>query len=87
MVYGKLVSGWNDPRLLTIEGMRRRGYTAEGIMDFCELVSVTRRGNENFINFCVLEHCIRKDLDVKAPRVLSVIDPVLVHITNVPENF
>ena len=87
LVYGKTVSGWNDPRLLTLEGMRRRGYTAEAINDFCDLVSVTRRGNENFISFNVLEHCVRQDLDNRARRVLAVIDPVLCHLTGVPDDF
>jgi len=82
LVYGNLVKGWDDPRLPTINGMRRRGYTADGINTFCELVSVTRRGNENFIQMKLLEHCIRQDLDEKAKRCLTVIDPVPVHIIN-----
>jgi glutaminyl-tRNA synthetase len=63
--------------------MKRRGYTAEGISDFCDVVSVTRSGNENFISFGLLEHCVRHDLEFKAKRTMAVIDPVPVHIINV----
>lgn len=67
--------------------MRRRGYSAQAIADFCDQVGVTRRGNENFIQFHTLEHFIRQDLDLTAKRSLAVIEPVLVHITNVDDNF
>ncbi|EGR28605.1 hypothetical protein IMG5_171930 [Ichthyophthirius multifiliis] len=87
LVFDKHVNGWDDPRLLTIQGMRRRGYTPAGINDFCELVSVTRSGNENIIQFQLLEHCIRKDLDNVAKRTLAVVDPVLVKIVNLDDNF
>jgi len=67
--------------------MRRRGYTPTGINKFCEQVSVTRRGNENFVSIKLLEHYIRNDLDDVAKRTLAVIDPVPVHILDVSENF
>lgn len=74
------VHGWDDPRLLTINGMRRRGYPAEAINNFCDIVGVTRRGNENFIQFSVLENEVRKYLDVHAPRTMAVIDPVELYL-------
>lgn len=86
MVFENYVSGWDDPRILTLNGLRRRGYTADSINDFCDLVSVTRRGNENIIGMHVLEHCIRKDLDKKAPRTMAILEPVLVTIVNVEPN-
>lgn len=80
------MNGWDDPRLLTLQGMRRRGYTPEGINDFCDLVSVTRNGNENVISFGLLEHCIRKELDNSTKRTMAVIDPVKLTITNLAED-
>ena len=67
--------------------MRRRGYTPDGINDFCDLVSVTRNGNENVISFQLLEHCIRKDLDFNCKRTMAVIDPVKVIVTNLDAGF
>lgn len=80
------VTGWDDPRLLTLEGLRRRGYTPTSINEFCDLVNVTRRGNENIINIQLLEHCLRKDLDKIAYRMMTVLDPVNVVIENIGEN-
>lgn len=77
-----LVRGWDDPRLLTIEGMRRRGITASAIKRFCEEVSVTRRGNENVIAFEAFENIVRKDLDDHCPRAFAVTDPVSLVLTN-----
>lgn len=82
LIFEKYVSGWDDPRILTLNGLRRRGYTPESINEFCELVGVTRRGNENIIGMHLLEHCIRKDLDIKAKRTMAVLDPILATITN-----
>lgn len=76
------MNGWDDPRILTINGMKRRGYTAEAINNFCDVVGVTRRGNENVIGMNVLENEVRKVLDVSAPRTLAVIDPVQLIIQN-----
>lgn len=86
LVTKKLVSGWDDPRLPTINGLRRRGYTAEAINNFVDTVGVTRRGNDNFLSIKLLEHCIRTDLDRKAPRTLAVLDPLKITLVNMPES-
>lgn len=65
--------------------MRRRGYPAEAINNFCDIVGVTRRGNENFIQFSVLENEVRKYLDVHAPRTMAVIDPVELYLEGIEE--
>ena len=82
-----IVRGWDDPRLLTINGMRRRGFTPSGINSFCDEISVTRRGNETMTSIQLLEHCIRKDLDANSPRTMAVLSPLKVVITNVEEGF
>lgn len=87
LVFEKIVDGWDDPRILTLNGLRRRGYTADSINAFCDLISVTRRGNENVIGMHVLESCVRKDLDVKANRTMAILDPILAIIDNVQDNF
>jgi len=76
LIFDNLVDGWDDPRILTINGMRRRGYPFEAINSFCDSIGVTRRGNENYINFSVLENEVRKYLDIHAPRSMAVLDPV-----------
>ena len=70
----------------TIQGLRRKGYTAEAINEFCDLLGVTRRGNENFVSYKVLESCIRKDLDKNALRTMVVLDPVRVTILDIKED-
>lgn len=65
--------------------MRRRGYPAEAINSFCDAIGVTRRGNENYINFSVLENEVRKFLDVNAPRTMAVLDPVELHLEGVED--
>jgi len=87
LVFDGLVKGWDDPRIHTLNGLKRRGYTPDAINEFCDLVSVTRRGNENIISIGLLEHCIRKDLDHKAKRTMAILDPVKLVLTNVPEDF
>ncbi|WP_278034466.1 glutamine--tRNA ligase/YqeY domain fusion protein [Flavobacterium nitratireducens] len=77
------VNGWDDPRMPTISGLRRRGYTAASIRKFCENIGVAKR--ENIIDFSLLEFCLRDDLNKTAPRVMAVLDPVKVVITNYPE--
>jgi len=77
------VSGWDDPRMPTIVGMRRRGYTAEAIRDFCERIGLTK--NDTVIDVGVLENCIRADLDKRTRRVLGVLNPLKVVIENYPE--
>lgn len=83
LVEQKLVSGWDDPRMPTISGLRRRGYTPESIRDFCQRIGVAKADNE--VDIALLEFCIREDLKMKAPRQMAVINPVKVVITNYPE--
>jgi glutaminyl-tRNA synthetase len=78
-----LVSGWDDPRMPTVSGLRRRGYTPESIRMFSDRVGVAKR--ENVIDVALLEFCIREDLNKRAPRIMSVIDPIKLVITNYPE--
>lgn len=78
-----VVTGWDDPRMPTISGLRRRGYTAESIRNFADTVGIAKR--ENLVDVSLLEFCIREDLNKKAPRVMAVLDPVKVVITNYPE--
>ena len=78
------VSGWDDPRMPTIVGMRRRGYTPESIRDFCGRIGVTK--TDTVIDVGVLENCVREDLDKRTRRVLGVLDPLKVVIDNYPEN-
>lgn len=59
LIHERICNGWDDPRLLTLNGLRRRGYTSKSINDFCDYVGVTRRGNENFVSYKLLEHCIK----------------------------
>jgi glutaminyl-tRNA synthetase len=77
------VSGWDDPRMPTISGLRRRGYTPEAIRDFCDRIGVAKR--DNLISVGLLEFCIREQLNKTAPRVMAVLDPLKVVITNYPE--
>jgi glutaminyl-tRNA synthetase len=77
------VSGWDDPRMPTISGLRRRGYTPESIRDFCGRIGVAKK--ENVIDVAQLEHSIREDLNRRAPRVMVVLRPLKVVITNYPE--
>lgn len=83
LVQGNHVSGWDDPRMPTIQGMRRRGYSPEAIRDFCERIGVTKK--DSCIEFGMLETCVREDLDKKAPRAMGVLRPVRIVIENYPE--
>ena len=83
LVTNGFVRGWDDPRMPTISGLRRRGYTPESIRLFAEKVGVAKR--DNVIEFALLEHCLREDLNKRASRVLVVMDPVKVVIDNYPE--
>ena len=78
-----LVSGWDDPRMPTIVGMRRRGYTPEAIRTFCDRIGVAKR--ENLVDVALLEHAVREDLNRRAPRVMGVLRPLRVVIENYPE--
>ena len=80
LVEEKHVSGWDDPRMPTISGLRRRGFTPESVRNFAEKVGVSKR--ENIIDVALLEHCIREDLNKTAPRVMAVLQPLKVVITN-----
>ncbi|MBW2031870.1 MAG: glutamine--tRNA ligase/YqeY domain fusion protein [Deltaproteobacteria bacterium] len=77
------VRGWDDPRMPTLSGLRRRGYTPEAIRDFCERIGVAKR--ESLVDISLLEHCLRQDLNIKGPRVMGVLRPLRVVITNYPE--
>lgn len=78
-----IVKSWDDPRMPTISGLRRRGYTPESIRKFAETIGIAKR--ENMIDVSLLEFCIREDLNKTAPRVMAVLDPVKLVITNYPE--
>ena len=77
------VSGWDDPRMPTISGLRRRGYTPEAIREFCDRIGVARR--DNTVDIALLEHTLRDDLNKRSPRVMAVLDPLKVVIENYPE--
>lgn len=79
-----LVSAWDDPRMLTISGLRRRGYTPDSIKNFCAEIGIGKR--DSWIDMGVLENAVRNDLNTKAPRVMGVLDPLKVVITNYPED-
>ena len=83
LVDEKYVSGWDDPRMPTIAGIRRRGYTPESIRDFAERVGVAKRNST--VSLALLEHCVREDLNKKAERFMGVFEPLKVVITNYPE--
>ncbi len=84
LVKEKYVSGWDDPRMPTVSGLRRRGFTPESLKIFAEKVGIAKR--ENIIDFSLLEYAVREDLNKKAIRVMGVIDPLKVVITNYPED-
>ncbi len=84
LVEGGYVSGWDDPRMPTISGLRRRGYTAAAIRDFCERIGVAKANS--LVDVAMLEHCVREDLNKHAQRIMAVIDPLKVIITNYPED-
>lgn len=78
------VKGWDDPRMPTISGLRRRGFTPESIRNFCELIGVAKR--DSMVDIALLEHCVREDLNQRAQRVMAVLRPLKVVITNYPED-
>jgi glutaminyl-tRNA synthetase len=83
LVQDNIVKGWDDPRMPTISGLRRRGYTANSIRKFCDSIGVAKR--ENIIDVSLLEFCLRDDLNKTAHRVMAVLDPIKVVITNYPD--
>jgi glutaminyl-tRNA synthetase len=84
LVRNNFVQGWDDPRMPTVTGMRRRGYTPEAIRKFCAQIGVAK--NDNLIDASLLEHCVREDLNERAPRTMCVLRPLRVVIDNYPEN-
>lgn len=78
------VRGWDDPRMPTISGLRRRGYTPASIRDFCERIGVAK--SNSLVDVAMLEHCVREDLNVNADRVMAVLNPLKVVLTNYPED-
>ena len=84
LVEQKLVNGWEDPRMPTIAGLRRRGYTPEAIRDFCARIGVAKK--ENVIDMALLEHTVREDLNKRAPRAMAVVRPIRVVVENYPED-
>ena len=84
LVDENLVEGWNDPRMPTIAGMRRRGYPPEAIRDFCRRIGITK--SDNNVELALLESCVREALEPTAPRAMAVLDPIKVVITNLPES-
>ncbi|GGC85512.1 glutamine--tRNA ligase/YqeY domain fusion protein [Vreelandella lutescens] len=85
LVDEQIVDGWDDPRMPTISGMRRRGYTAASIRKFCEMIGVTR-SDGGLVDIAMLTHAIRSDLEDNAPRAMCVMKPLKVVLTNVPED-
>lgn len=84
LVNEKHVSGWDDPRMPTISGMRRRGYPPEAIRNFCDMVGIAKR--ENIVDLSVLEYCVREQLNKTSKRVMAVLNPVKLILTNYPED-
>lgn len=84
LVSDKLVDGWDDPRMPTLSGVRRRGFTANAIRIFWERAGVTKQNS--VIEYSVLENCVREDMDARAPRRMAVLDPLKLTITNLPQD-
>ena len=83
LVEEKHVRGWDDPRMPTISGMRRRGFTPESIRDFCERIGVAK--SNSLVDIALLEHCVREDLNERADRIMAVLNPLKIVLTNVEE--
>jgi glutaminyl-tRNA synthetase len=84
LVNEKLVDGWDDPRMPTIAGLRRRGYTPEALRDFCERIGVAKANS--LVDVQLLEYCLRQDLEKRSPRAMAVLKPLKVVLTNLPED-
>src|SRR6185295_6015990 len=78
------VRGWDDPRMPTLSGLRRRGYTPEAIRDFCERIGLAKR--DSVVDMAMLEHSVREDLNRRAPRAMAVLRPLRVVLENYPED-
>ncbi|MBP3372331.1 MAG: glutamine--tRNA ligase/YqeY domain fusion protein [Clostridia bacterium] len=83
LVEENLVEGWDDPRMSTLAGLRRRGYTPESIIDFCQRAGVAKANSE--VDAALLEHCVREDAKMRAPRLMAVLDPIELELVNYPE--
>lgn len=83
LVNEKIVSGWDDPRMPTLSGLRRRGYTPSSIRDFCDRIGVAK--TNSMVDYALLEHCVREDMNTGTPRIMAVIRPLKVVIDNYPE--
>ncbi|AWI49559.1 glutamine--tRNA ligase [Buchnera aphidicola] len=81
LIEKKIVNGWDDPRILTISGLRKKGYTASSIRDFCHRIGITKQNN--LIEFSMLEYCIRKELNKKAIRTMAVLEPIKIFLYNI----
>ncbi|HOK39885.1 MAG TPA: glutamine--tRNA ligase/YqeY domain fusion protein [bacterium] len=84
LVKEKIVSGWDDPRMPTLSGLRRRGYTPEAIRQFCDAIGVAK--SNSMVDISHLEHCLREDLNKRAQRVMAVLEPIKIIIENYPDN-
>ncbi|MGE5218384.1 MAG: glutamine--tRNA ligase/YqeY domain fusion protein [Chloroflexota bacterium] len=84
LVQQSIVDGWDDPRMPTLAGIRRRGYTPEAIRNFCERIGVAKRNS--VVDIAMLEHCLREDLNKRAPRVMAVLRPIKLVLENYPED-
>jgi glutaminyl-tRNA synthetase len=84
LVVAGYVQGWDDPRMPTISGLRRRGYTPEAIRDFCNRIGVAKANS--IVDIALLEHCLREDLNTKAHRVMAVLKPLKIVILNYPKD-
>ena len=84
LVQDGIVSGWDDPRMATLSGMRRRGYPPEAVRDFCERIGVSKA--YSVVDFALLEACVREHLNTSAPRAMAVLDPIKLVIDNYPED-
>src|SRR5258706_534675 len=83
LVEGGHVRGWDDPRMGTLSGLRRRGYTPESIRSLCDMVGISK--SNRVVDYSMLEHCIREDLNKRAWRAMAVLRPLKLVITNYPE--
>ncbi|NLV36562.1 MAG: glutamine--tRNA ligase/YqeY domain fusion protein, partial [Clostridiaceae bacterium] len=79
-----IVDGWDDPRMPTLSGLRRRGYTAASIRDFCDRIGIAK--TNSMVDYALLEHCVREDLNLSAPRMMAILRPLRVIIDNYPED-
>ncbi|CAL4324658.1 Glutamine--tRNA ligase [Buchnera aphidicola (Protaphis terricola)] len=85
LIEKKIINNWDDPRIQTISGLRRKGYTPSSIKNFCEKIGVTKQNN--LIEFSMLEYCIRKELNEKSIRTMAVLDPIKLYLYNIDNNY